>query len=376
MKVLVAGDFCPLSRLAKAFDEDKFNEVLGDVREVIFSADYSIANFECPITKGGEEAISKRGPNLRCSSKGMEAIRWTGFNGVTIANNHILDYGERGIENTITACKQNKIDVVGGGRNLQEASSILYKDIQGKKIAIINCCEHEFSVATEEKAGANPLNPIQQYYSIKEAKNKADYVLVIVHGGHEHFRLPSPRIQETYKFFIDAGADAVVNHHQHCYSGYEVYKDKPIFYGIGNFCFDWDPVKNDNLWNYGYMVMLTFSEESVRFELLPYKQCAEEVKVELLPENAFDNEIKRINSIIGDTAALKKAVEEYYKKSLGATHRLFEPYQNKFLLGAQNRGWIPYLLGKGQRLRLQNCIICESHLEKIKYFFNYLYKNN
>jgi poly-gamma-glutamate synthesis protein (capsule biosynthesis protein) len=121
---------------------------------------------------------------------------------------------------------------VGGGTNLQEASKILYKKIDEKVLALINCCENEFSIATEVTAGSNPLNPIQQYYAIQEAKSKADYVLVIVHGGHELWQLPSPRMQETYRFFIDAGADAVVNHHQHCYSGYEIYKKKPYILNL------------------------------------------------------------------------------------------------------------------------------------------------
>ena len=97
----------------------------------------------------------------------------------------------------------------------------MYKRKDGETLAIINCCEHEFSIADDDSAGANPLNPIQQYYKIKEARLNADYVLVIVHGGHEMYQLPSLRMVDTYRFFIDAGADAVVNHHQHCFSGYE-----------------------------------------------------------------------------------------------------------------------------------------------------------
>lgn len=80
------------------------------------------------------------------------------------------------------------IDTVGAGKNLKEASKVFYKQIGDQLLAVINCCEHEFSIATEHEAGANPLNLIQQYYQIKEAREKADNVLVIVHGGHEHFQ--------------------------------------------------------------------------------------------------------------------------------------------------------------------------------------------
>ena len=157
---------------------------------------------------------------------------------------------------TLMYLNDKQADFVGGGNSLRQASETLYKSIDGHTLAVINCCEHEFSIATETSSGANPLNPIQQYYKIQEARKNADYVLVIVHGGHEHYQLPSPRMKETYRFFVDAGADAVVNHHQHCYSGYEVYNGKPIFYGIGNFLFDREGVRN-SIWNEGDMVLLT-----------------------------------------------------------------------------------------------------------------------
>ena len=238
MKILIAGDFCPQERVCASFEKGDFASVLREVKNSLSLVDYSIVNFECPITKGKELPIKKCGPNLRCSSKGIEAISWVGFNCVTLANNHFLDYGESGVVNTIQVCSEFGIDIVGGGKNLQEASQILYKKIAGKILAIINCCEHEFSIATEKSAGANQLNPIRQYYTIKKARSEADFVLVIVHGGHEYYQLPNARMHETYRFFVDAGADAVVNHHHHCFSGSEVYNGKPIFYGLGNFCFD------------------------------------------------------------------------------------------------------------------------------------------
>lgn len=230
MNIIVAGDFCPQHRVAELFGEGFWGSVLGEVKPVIDQADYAIANFECPVCNGKERPIIKCGPNLQCSEKGLEAVKWAGFDCVTLANNHFLGYGKEGVEHTLEVCEKYGVDTVGGGMNLHEASKILYKEIEDKTLAIINCCEHEFSIATEETAGSNPLNPIQQYYDIKEARAKADYVLVIVHGGHEHFQLPSLRMQETYRFFVDAGADAdaVVNHHQHCYSGYEVYMVNPF----------------------------------------------------------------------------------------------------------------------------------------------------
>lgn len=207
-----------------------------------------------------ENVITKKGPNLSCNEDSFKALKWLGINGVTLANNHFYDYGESGVSQTLDICEKYVVDHVGGGRNLVEASAVLYKEIGGEKLAIVNCCEHEFSIASDKKGGANPIDVVNQYRAIQEARNNADFVVVIVHGGYEHYQLPSCRMVELYRFFVDAGASAVVNHHQHCFSSYEWYNGCPIYYGLGNFCFDISPVRTAEKWNYGYMVMLDLNK--------------------------------------------------------------------------------------------------------------------
>lgn len=368
MKIVIAGDFCPQYRVADRFKMGDYEPVLGEVRDVISSADYSIVNFECPITEGSEKPIVKQGPNLQCSEKGMEAVKWTGFDCVTLANNHFFDYGKDGVQHTLEACEKYGIDTVGGGKNLQEASKILYKEIEGKTLAIINCCEHEFSIATEDSAGSNPLNPIQQYYVIKEARTKADYVLVIVHGGHEHYQLPSPRMQETYRFFVDAGADAVVNHHQHCYSGYEIYNGKPVFYGLGNFCFD-NPNYFTDLWSYGYMVKINFSD-NISFDIIPYEQCSDKPAVRLRGKNSVADKIKELNEVITDERLLADETASYYRQSAKSIQFVFEPRFCRLIGKLFRIGWLSRLMKRGKFTRLQNVVMCEAHRDKLMYFLN------
>ena len=229
---------------------------------VTSEADYNIINMEAPIVSGEGTPITKNGSNLKVNSCAIDALKWASFDCVTLANNHFYDYGEKGVKDTLIACRERCIDYVGAGLNLTEASQTLYKEIHGKTFAIINCCEHEYSIAAENSGGSNPINPIQQYYAINEAKKQADHVIVICHGGIEFFQYPTPRMVEWYRFFIDVGADAVINHHQHCYSGYEIYNGKPIFYGLGNFCFDRFDKRNSS-WNNGYLVELIFEGDQI-----------------------------------------------------------------------------------------------------------------
>lgn len=368
MKILIAGDFCPQYRVAKLFEIKEYSSVLGEIRPIVEDADYSIVNLECPVVKGSEKPIVKCGPNLYCSKNGMEAVKWAGFGCVTLANNHFYDYGEEGIKNTMLACRDFSIDIVGGGPNIEKASAILYKRIGNKTLAIINCCEHEFSIATETKGGSNPLNPIQQYYAITEARKLADNVLVVVHGGHEMFQLPSLRMQETYRFFIDCGADAVVNHHQHCFSGYEIYNGKPIFYGLGNFCFD-EKGNTGGIWNEGYFVVITF-DDTICFTIHPYNQCDKEPKVVMLQSSAYESKVKSLNEIISDNERLSRKVKEYYDSCLKQNSYIFEPLMNRVYTSLRYRGIMPSLVSLRRRIIAANFVGCESHRDKILWYLS------
>ena len=369
-KILFAGDFASRNRMSDLIETEDYSALLSEVLPITSEVDYAVLNFEAPVVEDtSANPIKKCGPNLKCSTKSVKAIKYAGFDMVTLANNHFRDYGDDGVRDTLYACRKEGIDIIGGGVDIYEASRIFYKDIDGVKFAFINCCEWEYSIATETTGGSNPLNPIKQYYAILAAKRKADFVVVIVHGGHEHYQLPSPRMKGTYRFFVDAGADAVINHHQHCYSGYEIYNGKPIFYGLGNFCFDTEPIRIDDKWNYGYMVELDFGKE-IKFTLYPYVQCSTCVGVKILHDNAFDESLKVLNVIIADDVRLKQNLDEYYELSQEGIRDFMEPIQNRWILAAQRRKLLPSLIFSNWIIKMYNLIFCEAHRDKLLYFLD------
>lgn len=371
MKVIIAGDFAPRARLAKHVESRRFSEIFPkNLVNVIKSADYSIVNFESAIIDSTFKPIKKCGPNLSCTPDAADAVAYAGFKAVSMANNHILDFGVEGLKKSIECCKKAGLDIVGVGDNLTNAEKTLYIKHEGKKLAIINCCEHEFSIATDNFAGANPLNPVRQYYCIQEARKNADYVLVIVHGGHEHYNLPSPRMQETYRFFIDAGADAVVNHHQHCYSGYELYNGKPIFYGIGNFCFDYIGIPSKQ-WTEGYLVEIDFNSQ-ISFRIHPYTQFGiDNENVSLQRFDSYNEDLYRLNNIIKDPQLVKDSANKYYDESMKSISYFLEPMGNRYLRALQTRGWLPRLVDSRSLPRIANVVNCESHRDKLSYYLFY-----
>ncbi|WP_288278169.1 CapA family protein [uncultured Prevotella sp.] len=362
MNIVITGDYCPQERVQALIDNNKGITVFQGLSNVLKDADYSITNFECSVVDDKNViGITKFGPCLSTNTKGVKLLKEIGFSCVTLANNHFRDYGNKGVENSIRAFNENGLDFCGGGLNIIEAQRIFYKEINGKMLAIVNICENEFSIATMKDAGSAPLDLIDNYNQISEAKRNADFVLVIIHGGSEGWQYPTPRMKKTYQWFIDIGADAVVNHHQHCYSGYEIYEGKPIFYGLGNFCFDEDGSR-DSIWNYGYLVRLCF-DDIISFDLFPYEQCNHEATVKLLTNEKleqFNQNIKEINNIINSERALQDNYQELVNQKSGYL-AIVSPYLNEHVRALASRHWIPYFLPRKKLLNILNFVECESH---------------
>ena len=366
MKILIAGDYAPLERVEQSFAQRDFS-CFKDVKNRIEAADYALVNLEIPIVEQMCAPIPKYGPALRSSSMAVDALKFAGFACVTLANNHFRDFGDVGCNTTIAYLQKGNIDYVGGGGNLCEAQKVLYKTISGKVLAVVSVCENEFSIATSKSAGAAPLDLVDNYKQIQEARANADYVLVVVHGGHEFYQLPSPRMKKLYRFFVEIGADAVVNHHQHCYSGYEIYQSKPIVYGLGNFCFD-NKRHRGSSWNDGYCVEIDFAMLAPSLKILPYRQCDEEPIVRWMngvQQQTFEDSIRRLNTIIQDDEALNKAFDHWVEGQVKSKLLLFSSYHNRYLNAAAYRGWLPSLNSKQETLGLINNLVCESHRDVV-----------
>ena len=372
-KVIIAGDLCLQDRAAKMSYADLCS-CHSEVKQQTETVDYSIVNLECSVTNDNSaKPIKKAGKALRNGDKVLDLVKFMGFDAVTLANNHFADFGQSAVKESLELIESRNLDHVGAGMNLYDSQKILYKTINGANIAFINACEHEFTIATSSKGGCNPLNAISLYYNIIEAKQKSEKVIVIIHGGHEEYQLPTPRMQQMYRFFVDAGASAVVNHHQHCYSGYEVYKGCPIFYGLGNFSFDGN-VLGSSTWNEGYMVKLLMADK-VAFELIPYIQNKDTTGVMLMNDGqakVFQDRVKELNDIISDPGRLEEAMMQMVESKRDKYMRPLKPYQYGPLLKMVKSHIIPKKLVNKllpvymtpeRKLLLKSYFQCESHQE-------------
>jgi poly-gamma-glutamate synthesis protein (capsule biosynthesis protein) len=278
--ILVAGDLCPAGRPEQVLARNEPYAVWGELAATLNAHDLKVVDLECPLTPI-DDPIAKSGPHLRSQPGCANAIRSGGFDVVSLANNHIMDHGEQGLADTLQACRGAGLRTVGAGMDLEEAQEPVIAEIRGCRLALLAFTEREFSIATESRAGACPLDLPLNFGQLQRARARADTVIVLLHGGNEHQAVPSPEMVKTCRFFVDAGADAVVCCHAHIASGSEVYRDAPIVYGLGNFLFDW-PSKQPKGWYLGNLASLRVDCGGVvALELTPYRQCVEAPVIEL-----------------------------------------------------------------------------------------------
>lgn len=369
IQIIVAGDYSPKERIQKAIDCNEWHNLFPGLKEILSDTDYSIVNFESTIAEPSDKTITKIGSHLKTDYPSMYVLKKLGFDMITLANNHSMDYGETALLRTLDEAKKMRVETVGAGKNQEEAQKAKIINIKGKKLAVINACEHEFSIANRDKAGANSIDVIYISRQIAECKKNVDYVIVIIHGGVEHYQLPSMRMKKLYRYFVDCGADAVVNHHQHCFSGYEVYNGKPIFYGIGNFCFDSasDNKVRHETYNYGFMVKLRFEDDQVGFDLFPYEQCYQRAGVYLLEDRKkFDEKIDELNNEIESENRLAERFIQMAKRKRSGFVNVLIPYNNRIMLSLNARGLMPDMINKRKKMNLAAKINCESHLDILK----------
>lgn len=367
VSILIVGDYAP----CRGYDSllaSKGSLVFGDLKADIASSDIAILNLETPLCRQGEP-IKKAGPLMKAHPTTIQAVAEAGFNVIGLANNHIMDYGPVCLRETIAACKNLSIDTCGTGSNIEDSQIPLFIERKGLKIALIAVAEREFSIADVNFPGAAPLGAVENFYQIQFAKKNADLVLMSVHGGNEYYPYPRPGLRQLCRYFIDLGVDGIVCHHSHVPGAYELYKNKFISYGVGNFIFDHHTPPLD--WNIGYAVKLEFCVRDkllVASAILPFSQSVAQgglIKLKGDDYYEFEARLQNYNEVIVDDEAFKNKWIEFSKArraNVLLTH--FSPFLFRGMGKlARFSTFQKLLLPKSSRLRREGSLICPSHYE-------------
>lgn len=242
MKIVFSGDICVREDVDDIF-------VTQEVKDFFSKSDFSFCCLEAPyLTKKNQEPSKKAGPNLAQKHVVSSLLHY--FTHVTLANNHVMDYGDDGLQDTMSYLDESGIKYGGAGKRYDDIYKPVILSKDGISVAVLCLAEAQFGTSKsriEERAGyAWILSPVVPNI-IKEISEQVDVVICFAHAGLEMSDYPLPEWREYYRSLIDYGCDMVIACHPHVIQGKELYKGKEIYYSLGNFFFNSNI--RDGRWN-------------------------------------------------------------------------------------------------------------------------------
>ncbi|MBR4954353.1 MAG: CapA family protein [Clostridia bacterium] len=358
MKTFFGGDLCP-TRVTSPLYKQKATDILfEDVKSLFEGNDYNIVNLECALTES-DNAIDKIGPALKGPIETADVLKELNVHCCSLSNNHTLDFGIQGIEDTFAALEARSIGYTGFGADYEDSRRdyILKKD--NEKVALIAVCEHEYTYALHDRMGARPYDEYDTMDDIRRAKAENDRVIVIYHGGKEFCHYPSPRLRKLCRAMVKNGADVVLCQHSHCIGCYENYEGGHILYGQGNFHFV-SPSKRD-CW---------FCGLAVKYDTLTHE-------IEFIPLNVLSEGIEiakgeRAEEIMGDFYARNRQLQndEWQKGWEDFCQSVAENYKN-----AVSKAFSPDATEQEKEM-FPHYFGCEAHADVLREIYKtYNYKN-
>ncbi|MCD8502722.1 MAG: CapA family protein [Bacillaceae bacterium] len=292
--IAFAGDVMMEASIDRAMQKHGFDYPFSQVREDIEKADYAIVNLETAVTNQTKSYDKQF--NFKTGPESLVALKEAGFDMVSLANNHTMDYREEGLVDTINYLNEVGLAHVGAGRNKDEAFASHTIELKGKKISFLGFSRVLPSLnwyATDTKPGiASGYQLDQMIRTIEKEKKEVDYLFVYIHWGIERNQYPEHYQFEYARAMIDAGADGIIGAHPHVFQGLDYYNGKPIAYSLGNFLFP-DHVRG--LTAESGLLTLQIKEDEITMQLTPYHIANDQVST--LSEEAQEERLQQLEKL-------------------------------------------------------------------------------
>jgi poly-gamma-glutamate synthesis protein (capsule biosynthesis protein) len=290
------GDVMLAGRWASSLQKSGYDYPFRAVAAELKKGDITLANLESPLARGGKEFTDKKF-RFRADPEVAPALKESGINLVTLANNHIMDFGEQALLETLQHLDSAGIGRFGAGKNLAEARTAVHCTIKGKRFAFLgySLTQPTGFFAGSSRAGTAPGYDTFFVTDITNARKQADHVIVSFHWGTEGLTDIQANQREVAHKAIDAGADVIIGHHPHVLRGIERYKRGIIFYSLGNFTF----ASKSRTADYSAIIRFRFDDGKQEAEILPLDILYRRVKFQpqLLSGEPAGEVIERLNRL-------------------------------------------------------------------------------
>ncbi|MBP9996890.1 MAG: CapA family protein [Lachnospiraceae bacterium] len=252
------------------------------ILDFLNSGDHVIANVEGALSDGDKQLLSNSVASLMHSMNPEVAsfLQDIGADIWNIANNHIMDVGPKGMEDTLREADRHGAYTIGAGMNIGQAATPLFLDEAGGIGMFGVGYQRGCKKATEDIPGSFSWSDMDRIRdTIAHIKQKCRWCIVVAHGGEEFTSLPSPYTRDRYIEYLNMGADIVVSHHPHVPMNYETFDGKAIFYSLGNFIFDTDYQRVQFNTQKGVLLKINLDAKGFNFEPMGIKIDRENEKV-------------------------------------------------------------------------------------------------
>jgi poly-gamma-glutamate synthesis protein (capsule biosynthesis protein) len=231
-----AGDVCLALGARDTLDSFGTNFLFAGLTELLTGTDIRIGNLECVIVDQTCERDALHEP-MAVDRSLIDGLRGGPFNHYSLANNHIMDCGPSGLRATQRALAEMEIGYFGAAETLDAAERLQLIKAKGWTVGVVAGCDVTRSNAADDRAGTAPADPERLVARIKEARQLADIVVVILHADLEFSRQPQPWRVRLSRQLADSGADLVIQHHPHVCQAVETHGNCLIAYSLGNCVF-------------------------------------------------------------------------------------------------------------------------------------------
>ena len=281
-----------------------------EIANILNQADFVHVNLENPITDR-DFRLGKKGAALKAPIELVDYLTGHHVNICDLANNHIMDCGEEGLEDTIALLQKNRISYYGVGKYHQYLT-IEHEDV---KVALIASSHKEGPMGSMHQPGPYHFSEREAKEIIDCVKAKVDYIVYNFHGGTEFNVVPEPQRRRFFHELIGYGVDIVIGHHAHVPQGYEQLESGIIFYGMGNFIFDLAYHRSKAFTNTSFVLCVDIEKNrEIQFEQHYYLIDFEEGKVCLLEDDALRTFIERKTLVFENEERYRQAwLEEAFR---------------------------------------------------------------